>query len=178
MLIKRIYDEQDLARFRGERERLTQEWHDKLSAAGLHADLIAPTVKGQIEKLIKPPLIAGLEIEHTGTQPEQRFSTSLITELVRLGIVTIQGQQLTLRAAPEDLHYTIKREPGRWCLHCGERLGDDAQGELARLHVSMQHAGEPSPDPGNPAGYEWLTYFDCILDAAQHARFKREVSHG
>jgi hypothetical protein len=97
----------------------------------------------------------------------------MVTEFIKLGLMEIDGDQLTLHAQPEDLQYTIKREPGRWCLHCGEKLADDTNGELARLHIAMKHNGVPSPSESDPSGYVWLTYFECVLDETQHEAYKK-----
>jgi len=171
MLLNRIYDEQDLARFKMDRQKTLDEWQGKLKEALIPEELIESFAKQVSDKLVPAPLVAGVEIVHTGARPEQNFSTPLITEFVKIGIAEIEGDQLTLHAQPEDLHYTIKRVPGRWCLHCGEKLPDDQNGEMARLHVAMKHKGIPSPSADDPSGYQWLTYFECVLDDAEHARF-------
>jgi len=173
MLLKRIYDEVDLERYKKARAEKFEEWRAKFTAIDTPDGLIAAFAKQVSETLTPLPLLAGLEVNHTGVSAEQHFSTPLITELVKLNIAQLDGDELIIRAAPEDLHYTIKRTPGRWCLHCGEKLSDDANGEMARLHIAMKHNGVASPDPETPAGYVWLTYFDCTLDAEQHARFAK-----
>jgi hypothetical protein len=113
-----------------------------------------------------------VSLAHTGVSPEQNFSTGLVTQGLQEGIMEIAGDTLVFHVFPEDLIYTIKRQPGRYCLHCGEKLSDDAGGELARLHVAQYHAGVESPDPSNPAGYEALNHFECVLDDAQHEKFQ------
>ncbi|MDL1909703.1 hypothetical protein FBQ81_03265 [Chloroflexi bacterium CFX6] len=178
MLLKRVYDETDLTRYEAERKALTAKWYETLRAAGVSEDLLDAMVKQQVDTVIAPPKLAGVEIEHTGVDAEQHFSTSLVTEYVKLGIMEIAGNRLTLHAAQADLHYTIVREPGRWCLHCGEKLPDDVNGEMARLHMAMKHNGAPSPDESNPAGYKWLTYFECALDAAEHDRWQKRDHNG
>ncbi|MCI0517231.1 MAG: hypothetical protein L0Y45_05280, partial [Woeseiaceae bacterium] len=79
---------------------------------------------------------------------------------------------LIFNVHPEPLRYTIKRRPGRYCLHCGAALANDSKGDLARLHVAEKHAGVASPNPRVPAGYENLTYFECVLDAVQHEKYR------
>jgi len=113
-----------------------------------------------------------ISLAHTGTSREQHFSTSLVTEMVTLGLMEIHDGELFFRVHPETLRYQIVREPGRYCLHCGEKLADDQNGELARLHIAMKHKGKASPDANNPAGYEAIHYFDCLLDEKQHAKYK------
>ena len=86
----------------------------------------------------------------------------------------MDGDTLTFHVYPEDLEYTVKRTPGRYCLHCGEKLTDDAGGEMARLHVVQFHAGTPSPSASNPSGYEAINYFECVLNDDQHEKFKKQ----
>ena len=175
MELSRIYDETDLARYKLEREQTNAAWQGKLKAQDIPEKLIDGFAKQICDEVVPAPAIAGVDVVHTGIQAEQNFSTSLITEFIKLGIAEIEGEQLILHTASDDLIYTIKRTPGRWCLHCGEKLPDDAGGELARLHMAMNHNGESSPSANDPAGYVWLTYFECVLDAAQHAQYQKVV---
>jgi YgiT-type zinc finger domain-containing protein len=115
-----------------------------------------------------------ISLAHTGSSPEQNFSTQLVTGCLKDGIMEINGDALTFHVYPEGLRYTIKRTPGRYCVHCGEKLPDDTGGELARLHVAQEHAGVPSPDKNNPAGYEAIHYFECVLSSAQHKKYKKQ----
>jgi len=119
-----------------------------------------------------PPPLDYLSLAHTGIEPEQNFSTQMVTGLLTDGLVTIEGDVLTLNVEPEPLIYKIVRQPGRYCLHCGEKLADDQTGALARLHIAMQHNGVASPDPSNPSGYVALNHFACVLDSAQHEKFR------
>ena len=119
------------------------------------------------------PELDYISLGHTGFSPEQNFSVKLVTGLLEQGIMEISGDELIFHVHPEDLHYEILRTPGRYCLHCGEKLTDDATGQMARLHIAQEHAGEESPDPGNPSGYVAINYFECRLDAQQHAKFQK-----
>ena len=111
-------------------------------------------------------------VEHTGASPEQNFSGGLIEAGVTEGWVSITKGKLILNVKPEDLVYTIKRGPGRYCCHCGGKLADDATGEMARAHVAAEHKGEKSPDQANPGGYCMLNHYECVLDEAQHAKYR------
>lgn len=119
--------------------------------------------------------VAGLDyvsVGDTGITPNQNFSSGLIDAAVSEGWATLSKGQLILHVVPEDLVYTIKRVPGRYCCHCGEKLPDDATGELARSHVAREHSNAPSPDKQNPAGYCMVNAYGCELNAAQHEKFK------
>lgn len=111
-------------------------------------------------------------VEHTGTHEAQNFSTGLVVEGLKQGWMEISKGKLILKTDPEDLKYTILREPGRYCLHCQAKLPDDEKGELAQIHVLAEHPGAASPDPSTPAGYIKINAYECTLDPKQHARFK------
>lgn len=119
-----------------------------------------------------PPPLDYLSLANTGVKPEQHFSTDLVVEGLNAGLMAIDDDVLTLNCHPEPLRYIIKRRPGRYCLHCGEKLGDDNGGTLARLHVAEKHAGKPSPDANTPAGYVALNHFECVLDTKQHDKYR------
>lgn len=70
--------------------------------------------KDEIGNLIEPLRVKYVEIEHTGLHAEQHFSVKLIAQGVTDGWMVIEGNQLTIKAVPEDLHYTIKRVPGQY----------------------------------------------------------------
>lgn len=144
MLLKRIY-------------KTPEGWEKKLDDKG---------------ECINPPPLEYVSLANTGVHPEQNFSIDLVTEGLTNGLMLIDDDVLTLDCHPEPLRYNIKRRPGRYCLHCGEKLGDDTGGALARLHVAEKHAGKTSPDASTPAGYVWLLHFECVLDAEQHEKYR------
>jgi hypothetical protein len=128
-------------------------------------------------KCINPPPLDYISLANTGINPEQNFSTDLVTEGLTSGRMKIDGETLIMDTYPEPLRYTIKRRPGRYCLHCGEKLADDQTGALARLHVAEKHAGEPSPDKNVPAGYISINHFECVLNAEQHEKYRVKPEH-
>jgi len=117
------------------------------------------------------PELDYVSLAHTGVSPEQNFSIKLVTEFLVAGIMEIVDDELFFHVHPEDLHYVIKRTPGRYCLHCGEKLSDDVSGQMARLHVAMKHAGVQSPSDNDPSGYVALNHFECVLNNKQHLKF-------
>jgi len=121
--------------------------------------------------ILNVPPFDHIEVEHTGSAPEQNFSTRQVARGLSEGWISIGKGKLILHAKPEDLVYDILRAPGRYCLHCGEKLEDDIAGALARVHVATRHVGAKSPDPATPSGYVWLTFYECRLDAKQQKRF-------
>lgn len=166
MLLKRIYNPDDQARYTAALAAQVTAWTEKLRGQGLPDDLLEGFAKQSAQREVDAPAVIGFVVEHTGTTRDQHFSTSFVTDGLRMGAIAIEGNTLTLNVEPEPLTYEILRRPGRYCLHCGEKLENDERGELARLHVAEQHAGEVAP------GYEAINYFDCVLDAAQHEQYK------
>lgn len=178
MEIKRQYDDKDLQRYKAEQEVALQDAKAQVAALNLPDDLVEDFAKRLVErKNIQQPKISALLLMHTGIMAEQNFSTDFVTEYLQLGLMKLSGNALTLHVVHDDydveLAYQVKRAPGRYCLHCGEKLESDETGELARLHIALQHAGVESPDASVPAGYVWLKHFECVLDALQHEMFKK-----
>lgn len=134
-------------------------------------------------ELLNPPPISHMEVKHTGASAEQHFSTTLVEAGVSQGFISAGKGRLVLHAKPEDLHYTVKRGPGHYCCHCGESLPDAAAfvspGVTAGMqHVAAMHPGKASPDAGNPAGYERLHHYDCVLDKALHEKYRVKPGGG
>jgi hypothetical protein len=147
----------------------------------------------KLKRIFKPrekdgdPLVFDyIAIGDTGVRREQNFTRERIRDLGLLGGARIEGYKLILKTHPEPLVFEIVRFPGCYCCHCGALIesADDyvrtintsQSGAKARAHVVQKHAGEPSPDVNWPAGYEVLHAYQCILDAAQHDRYKA-VAH-
>lgn len=143
MLMKRVYVPEDLKRYQAEVE----------------------TNGGKSDGIVRPK-VSYISLAHTGVSAEQHFSTRLVTEGLETGVMEIKNDNLILHVAPEDLKYKIKRYPGRYCLHCGKKLTDDASGKAARLHVAVEHEGKSG------VGYEAINFYDCVLDAAQHEKYR------
>jgi hypothetical protein len=102
------------------------------------------------------PVVIGVKVLRAGRK--QKFTPQLIERGIMEGWLALGGGRITLTGHDGAQHvWRIVRSPGRYCCHCGERLGDNADNmELARLaqaHVAAKHAGVASPDPENPSGY-------------------------
>lgn len=118
------------------------------------------------------PPIDYVSLYHTGVDVNQNFSIDLVTDALKNKWATLKGDKLTLLVCPENLKYKILREPGRYCCHCGEKLQDDDKGSMARLHIANKHPDKESPDPKNTSGYCKINYFECVLDAKQHDKYR------
>lgn len=177
MLLKRIYNHEAPASEWVERRRgcATCKGKGVVVSEDLHGvQPCADCTDGVIVDMIPP--LKNVVIIHTGTHAEQNFSGGLVDAAISEGWMTITKGKIILHAQRQDgvdvdLNYTINRMPGRYCCHCGEKLPDDATGELARAHVKERHIG-PSPDPENPAGYSMLNHYACTLDLKQHEWFR------
>jgi hypothetical protein len=118
---------------------------------------------------LNPPPFAGVAVAHTGVDAAQNFSERLVNAAIAEGWMSISRGKLVLHAASEDLSYTVTRTPGVYCAHCGEK---QESAEAAKAHIAAAHADKKSPDASNPAGYEKLNGFECVLDSEQHARLR------
>lgn len=125
--------------------------------------------------------VSGLEIKHTGTRPEQNFSTTLVAEWIGSGLASISGDMLLLSTKPEPLRYKILRKPGYYCCHTGKRMemSPEAYGDPALAAIEGRQylkdaglLGKLSPDRNNPSGYRRTHAYECVLDEKQHAKFK------
>lgn len=88
------------------------------------------------------PKLSHVEVEHTGSSPEQHFTPRLVANGIAEGWLSLSGSQLTIKAQGEDLVYTIVRVPGRY------------------------------PSQAETSGYEVINYYDCVLNAAQHEQYR------
>ena len=122
--------------------------------------------------LLNPTPFDHIEIKHTGLTAEQNFSTRLVEKGQEEGWIRIEDGKLLLYGEPETLIYTIVRRPGRYSCFDGTKLPDDEKGTAAREWIAAHHPNEPSPDPANPAGYECINYYECVLDAAQQEKYR------
>lgn len=158
-------------------------WEKRVNARLSNGQLMVPSMREG--DCLNPPPLKHVELQHTGTKPEQNFSETLIEGALKEGWASFEDTTLVLDVKPEPLRYTVLRTPGRYCCHCKLRLPDnDDRGELARAHVAELHAGVASPDRLNPAGYERIHFYETVLDPGQHARFnvqqvfENKVKHG
>lgn len=122
--------------------------------------------------VLNAPGLSHIEVYDTGTTPAQHFTSRFVERGKEEGWLTIENGILTIYAEPENLVYRVLRVPGRYSCFDGRKLPDDDTGALARAYLAEHHAGQPSPDPENPAGYRMINYYDCLLSAEQHERFR------
>jgi len=163
MLLKRIYDK-------------PEGWERRVNIRALGGVALTDPMKPE-GACLNPPPLSHIEIKHTGTSPEQNFSDRLVAAGLAEGWITLGKGKLVLHGKPEDLNYAVKRLPGYYCCHCRSALPDAgtivAPGVTAGMqHVADAHSEKESPDPGNPAGYCRINYFECVLDSAQHEKFR------
>lgn len=126
--------------------------------------------------LLNAPPLSHIEVKHTGNNPEQNFSERFVKQGIDLGFISILKNMLILHGKPEDLKYKIVRTPGHYCCHCGKALEDANQVISDGLTVGKKHVSEhhpdAAPDKQNPAGYERINHFHCVLAANQHEQFR------
>lgn len=135
------------------------------------------------------PRCTGVELRHTGTHAEQNFPMKVVLQAVAEGWMEVvpMARLILLKTDVGVLRYAIKREPGHYCCHNGERIpiSDLAQRErmttgIGRLSAKEARAymdaagfsGVPSPDPQNPSGYMVLDHYECVLEEESHTKYK------
>lgn len=133
------------------------------------------------------PVVTGVELRHTGTHAEQNFSVRLVTQGLAEGWMEIAGDTILVHTDVGPLRYSVKRAPGYYCAHDGKRIpiselagqerlrtgvGKLAAAEARAYLATQGYAGKASPDPANPAGYAVIDHYECVLDAAQHAKHR------
>ncbi len=101
--------------------------------------------------------------------PRQHFSPELVQRATAEGWMSLVQGVLTLHGEDGDVRYRMLRSPGYYCCHCGMALEEaGAWADEGRtttqgmVHVATAHPKKASPDASNPAGYERITYFDCV----------------
>jgi hypothetical protein len=105
----------------------------------------------------------GTKLDHIKVQragPKQHFSTRIVERGATEGWLTLGGGSIKLDTKP-PLSYKIVRAPGLYCCHCAAKQGSSDE---ARVHIAKDHAGVPSPDKSNPAGYEHIHFYDCVKE--------------
>lgn len=154
MLLKRLY-------------KTPEGWERKVNTRKESGELVDPAQPEGV--CLNPPPLDGVAIAHTGVDARQLFSTRLVEGAIGEGWMSLSKGKLTLHATSDDLVYAVKRVPGHYCSHCVAKLEGE---QAAKEHVAAAHAGVPSPDKNNPAGYEKLNGYDCELDSAQHVKYR------
>lgn len=122
-----------------------------------------------------------VEVKHTGTSPEQNFSTRLVTQAMAEGWMSVEGDKLTMRTAANqpDLVYTVVRTPGTYAKQDGARIpiSDLAREERMRTGQGRLSAKEAAAFLAAPKytdkSYEVIDHFACVLSADQHDMFKK-----
>ena len=115
----------------------------------------------------KNPRINGVRVLSLGATPDQHFSPELVLSAIADGWMTMADGKITLKAEDGDVVYNIRRVPGYYCCHDGATIVDAgirlADGRtVGQKYVADHFPDAASPDPGNPAGYERIHYFDCV----------------
>ena len=119
-----------------------------------------------------------VQIQHTGIAPEQNFSRRLVLDAVTAGWMNIEGDRLRIKAEPQDLAYTINREPGYYCISSGQsipigelawsQLVGTGQGVLSRKEALAWLAANGKREDD----YAICMAYECVLDPEHHEAFK------
>jgi hypothetical protein len=119
-----------------------------------------------------------VRVVHTGTSPEQNFSTRLVDAGVAQGWVSVSGDRLLMKTDAAPLAYTVKRPPGYYCKSTDAPIpvSDAAWRILTRYAITDEARPEVLAwlaAQGKAADdYDLSLAWECVLDAAQHDAFK------
>lgn len=106
-------------------------------------------------------VVSGIEMKRLPKNGIQHFTQKLVDMGIGEGWLKITPSTITITDTSNKKHkFTIEVPPGKYCLHCDEKLSDDAQGTQARLHVEQEHSeADPLGDGGS--GYMAINYYVC-----------------
>jgi hypothetical protein len=112
------------------------------------------------------PRVVGVTFKKLPTNGKVNFSTRLVEEALWQGWMTRVENALVIVdiATGERYSFHIDKEPGRYCLHCEEKLKDDGTGALARIHVTTKHGGKPTNDINDNSGYVCNNHYVTTLE--------------
>lgn len=116
-------------------------------------------LKRLYDRSVEPPRFLGLKVKHAG--PRQKFTILMVEELMRDGLMTMEGNVLILHAEAKQIRYRIVRQPGFYCCYCNHALKDSDE---ARRHVTT-HDTSVMADSQNPSGYRLDHFYDCVREA-------------
>ena len=124
------------------------------------------------------PVCVGLEVVHTGLNPEQNFSMAMVERGISEGWIMQSGTTMEIVADPENLRYRVKRTPGYYCMSTGERIpvsptawNSRERGVLCRREALKWLADHGLP----PTDYEVTNSYECVLGEEQHMKFRAVV---
>ena len=107
------------------------------------------------------PLVVGVIVQELPKNGKQHFTPNLVEGGQKEGWLVIDDNHITIN---DEFKFKIVGVPGRYCLHCGEKLIDDDKGTEARKHIAKHHADVDSPDENEPSGYTCNNYYACELE--------------
>lgn len=118
--------------------------------------------------------IVGIRVVNTGLSREQNFRRGLIEEGVVEGWVKLDGDTLTLNSQPESLVYTVVRAPGYYATYGGQRIpiSNFAWSSPGRDRLAAAEAKAWLSAQGLPPSYEVVNAYECVLNEAQHEKFR------
>lgn len=117
-------------------------------------------------------------IVHTGVSAEQNFSRRLVLQGMNEGWLRLSEGKLVMLAEPEDLVYTIEREPGYFVKSTGEKipLSSLALSEFFSATMATLAAAEARAFLAGkglqPTDYEATHAYHCVLAEDQQAKFR------
>lgn len=157
VVLKRLYDEEDLARYSKEKDSRVASEVARFVKTGLDQEDAESLVRRKGDLGLRPPKVSGVVIQAAG--PRWNVSPELVAKAAAEGWLKIGDGKITILGGEKSVSYTVKRIPGYYCCHCGVPLEGSAE---ARKHVDGMHPKTPSPDKSNPGGYQRINHYETV----------------
>ena len=138
----------------------------------------------ELKKRLAPDgmTVSHVEVVNTGIGQQQRWSARQVKEYVGEGWMAVQGDRIVIKTGDhqDDLEYLITRRPGFYASENGARIpvSPRAMQEFLAQPVAKLASDEARAwlgANGLSGGYEATRNFDCVLEAALHAKYRKEV---
>lgn len=124
------------------------------------------------------PTCVGVEVVHSGLNPEQNFSMAMVERGLSEGWIVQNGDVLELRTPNDVLRYQVKRRPGYYCSSTGERIPVSAVAWNSRERgiLCQREARKWLQERGKgPNDYEVTNAYECALNPEQHMKYRAVV---
>ncbi len=112
------------------------------------------------------PVVIGVELKRLPVKENVQMTPKLLEMGKKQGWAEKTEDHILIRGYYDDqpTKFKILSEPGRYCLHCGDKLKDDPQGNHAKKHVEELHDGKPTDNEGDKSGYICNNYYLVTME--------------
>jgi len=119
----------------------------------------------------KPPadfeaVVIGVEFQSLPQNDKVKLTPKFVDMGVKQGWIVKTEKHFNIRDAATNkiISFLILSTPGRYCLHCEEKLEDDPSGTSARKHILDNHNGVATEDANDHSGYKCDNFYLVKLE--------------